>query len=131
MDFLFEPQLTASTQAFIRVAYGMLLILTLLQTLPLARWFFVSETHGGYLDPGPVRDALFRPATMYLLMPVWIASAVCLVVDVATPLAGLTNLVLGWLLLFSGRQQPPQLPPGHAPPPPMPPQTPAGPPALR
>ena len=44
----FLPQLSASTQAFFRSAYGVLMIATLLQALPEARRFFVSERWGGY-----------------------------------------------------------------------------------
>ena len=41
-----------STQAFIRAAYGVLMLATLVQALPHARRFFVSERWGGYAERG-------------------------------------------------------------------------------
>jgi hypothetical protein len=41
------PELGVATQALIRVAYGVLMTATLVQALPEARRFFLSERWGG------------------------------------------------------------------------------------
>ena len=44
----FHPDLSPSTQALVRSGYGVLMVLTLVQALPEARRFFLSERWGGY-----------------------------------------------------------------------------------
>ena len=43
----FLPELSVSTQAFIRAGYGLAMLATLAQALPEARRFFMSERWGG------------------------------------------------------------------------------------
>lgn len=71
LDPSFYPQLSASTQAFIRAGYGLLMIATLVQALPEARRFFLSERWGGYARSSRDVDAFQNPVAMPLLMAIW------------------------------------------------------------
>jgi hypothetical protein len=93
-DGSFLPQLSASTQAFIRSAYGLLMIATLLQALPEARRFFVSERWGGYAKSSRDVDAVQNPVAMVLLMGVWLTAAIMLVAGWSSVWAALVNLAL-------------------------------------
>ena len=88
------PSLSASTQAFVRSAYGLLLLATLVQLLPEARRFFVSERWGGYAKSSPDVDALQNPAVMPALLAVWLAAALAITVGWGAPWAALVNLLL-------------------------------------
>ena len=94
LDGSFLPQLSASTQAFIRAAYGVLMLATLLQALPEARRFFVSERWGGYAKSSRGVDAVQNPVAMPLLLGVWLTAAVMLVAGWASVWAALANLAL-------------------------------------
>jgi hypothetical protein len=91
---LLQPGLSLSTQALIRVVYGVLLLLTLLETLPQARRFFTSERWGGYAKSDPRVDLIQNPFVMPVLMAVWIGAAIALVAGRYTVVASLLNLVL-------------------------------------
>jgi hypothetical protein len=88
------PELSASTQVFFRTAYGVLMIATLVQALPEARRFFVTERWGGYTRSSRSTDFIQNPATMPLILAVWMASAAAIALGWATPWASLINLVL-------------------------------------
>src|SRR6185503_13183169 len=90
----FLPQLSASTQAVIRSAYGVLMMATLLQALPEARRFFVSERWGGYAKSSRDVDAVQNPAVMALLMAAWFAAIVLIVLGWWRLWAALVNLAL-------------------------------------
>ena len=90
----FFPELSASTQAFIRAPYGVLMILTLAQAIPEARRFFISERWRGYAKSSPGVDAVQNPIVMPLVIALWIAAAVALVAGWASPWPALVNLVL-------------------------------------
>ena len=62
-DF-FHPDLSLDTQALLRSAYGVLMMLTLLQALPEARRFFLSERWGGYAKSSRDVDAVQNPFVM-------------------------------------------------------------------
>ena len=55
------PDLSVGTQAFIRVAYGVLMLGTLLWALPQWRRFFVSERWGGYAESSREIDLIQNP----------------------------------------------------------------------
>jgi hypothetical protein len=93
-SFPFLPQLSASTQAFFRSAYGLLMVATLLQALPEARRFFVSERWGGYARSSRDVDAVQNPVAMPLLMGVWLIAAIMLVAGWSSVWAALVNLAL-------------------------------------
>ena len=90
----FYPQLSASTQALFREGYGLLMIATLVQALPEARRFFLSERWGGYARSSRGVDAIQNPVAMPLLMAIWLGAAVALVVGWASPWPALVNLIL-------------------------------------
>ncbi len=90
----FFPQLSASTQAFIRAAYGVLMLATLVQAIPEARRFFLSERWGGYAQSSRDVDAVQNPAVMPAVMAVWVAAAVALVAGWGRPWPALLNLAL-------------------------------------
>ena len=90
----FLPGLSASSQAFIRAGYGVLMLATLFQALPEARRFFVSERWGGYAQSTRAIDAIQNPWVMPALMAIWIAAATAIVMGWASPWPALVNLAL-------------------------------------
>ena len=58
------PELGVATQALIRVAYGVLMTATLVQALPEARRFFLSERWGGYAKSQRDVDFIQNPLVM-------------------------------------------------------------------
>ena len=88
------PNLSASTQAVVRVGYGLLLLLTLAQALPEVRRFFLSERWGGYAASSPDVDALQNPLVLPALLAIWSAAAVCLTLGWWTVTAAAVNVVL-------------------------------------
>ena len=91
--FLF-PTLSAGLQAFVRSAYGALLLLTLAAALPQARRYFQSERWGGYARSSAWVDAVQNPYVGPWLLAVWVASALCLVFGEFVVLAAGVNLLL-------------------------------------
>ena len=88
------PALSGSTQAFIRTAYGLLMIATLVQALPQARRFFLSERWGGYAERGPFVDWLQNPVVLPLVLGGWLAAAIALTAGWWVVPAALLNVVL-------------------------------------
>src|SRR5687767_15847124 len=93
-DGFFLPTLSPTTQALIRVAYGLLMLATLAQALPEARRFFLTERWGGYTRSTRGTDAIQNPVVATLLLVVWTASVVALIAGWATPWTALINLAL-------------------------------------
>jgi hypothetical protein len=92
-DFL-HPQLSASAQAFIRTAYGILLAGTLVMALPQWRRFFVSERWGGYAQSSRDVDALHNRVVYPLIAALWLACAVLIACGRWSVWAALVNLIL-------------------------------------
>jgi hypothetical protein len=90
----FLPDLGVATQSLIRTAYGVLMTATLLQALPEARRFFVSERWGGYARSQTDVDLIQNPVVMPALFAVWMAAALALVAGWWMPWPALVNLVL-------------------------------------
>jgi len=88
------PELGLATQALIRAAYGVLMTATLLQALPEARRFFLSERWGGYAKSQPDVDLIQNPFVMPALFAVWMAAAVALAVGWWMPWPAVVNLIL-------------------------------------
>src|SRR5215204_6352912 len=74
----FPSPLSASTQIFIRVAYGALMLGTLLWALPQWRRFFVSERWGGYAESSREIDLIQNPFGTIVIAVVWFSSLVLL-----------------------------------------------------
>ncbi len=88
------PELSASTQAFIRAGYGVLMLVTLAQALPEARRFFLSERWGGYAKSSRAVDAIQNPFVMPALLALWVAAAVAITMGWGGPWPALVNLAL-------------------------------------
>jgi len=91
---IFLPDFSSSTQAFVRIAYGTLMLLTLGQALPNARLFFLSERWGGYAKSSRDVDAIQNPRILPLVLTLWFAAALGIVLGFGMPWAALVNLVL-------------------------------------
>jgi hypothetical protein len=88
------PELGAATQSLIRGAYGILMTATLLQALPEARRFFLSERWGGYAKSQPDVDLIQNPFVMPLLLAVWMAAAIAIAAGWWMPWSAILNLAL-------------------------------------
>lgn len=88
------PELSDSALTFIRSAYGLLMIGTLLQALPHARRFFLSERWGGYGQRSAGVDAVQNPVALPIVLAVWFASVLALIVGWAVVPAAFVNALL-------------------------------------
>ena len=93
MTPIFPAPLTPSTQAFIRVAYGVLMLGTLLWAVPNWRRFFVSERWGGYAESSREIDFLHNPFGSALVAVLWFSSVTLLTLGYWTTIAALVNLI--------------------------------------
>src|ERR1043166_5470570 len=94
LPFLFSGDLSLAMQAFIRSAYGLLLIATLVITLGPSRWFFTSECYGGYAKGGRLTDLIQNPVILPLILLLWFGSGVMLFLGRHTVVFSLINLLL-------------------------------------
>lgn len=100
MDSILSPNsflptpLTDSTQALIRIAYGVLLLGTLLLALPHWRRFFMSERWGGYAESSRDTDFVQNPITSPLIAVLWLTAACLITFGRWTVWAALVNLLL-------------------------------------
>lgn len=88
------PALSAQAQAFVRTAYGVLLLATLLWALPHGRRFFLSERFGGYAESDRWSDVMHGAAAYPFVIATWGGCAVLLVIGRGTLPAALMNVVL-------------------------------------
>jgi hypothetical protein len=88
------PELAQHTQAFVRFAYGVTMLMTLALTLPNARRFFVSERWGGYAKSSRLVDGVQNPYVLPVLYTVWAAACVLLVSGRWTVAGAAVNLLL-------------------------------------
>src|SRR2546428_4802524 len=93
MDAFLHQTFSTATQSFFRSVYGALLLLTLAQTLPQARRFFVSERWGGYAKSDRRMGLGQNPCGLPFTMGLWIACGVLLVIGRFTVAASLINLL--------------------------------------
>jgi hypothetical protein len=92
----FLPELSAATQAAVRVAYGILLLGTLLMAMRNARRFFVSERWGGYAKSSPAVDLLHNPVALPFVLAGWFAAALLLTAGIATVWVAAVNVVFSY-----------------------------------
>lgn len=92
-DFL-NPQISASVQALFRMAYGALLLGTLLWALPNWRRFFLSERWGGYAGSSRDVDLVQNPIVSPLVALLWFLCAALITMGWWTVWAALLNLLL-------------------------------------
>jgi uncharacterized membrane protein YphA (DoxX/SURF4 family) len=89
-----NSQLTPATLAFIRTAYGLLLLWHLLLTLPHGRRFFLGERWGGYGQKCWQVHLLQNPYVYPVVMAVWLLCAGCLAAGYLSLAASAVNLAL-------------------------------------
>jgi hypothetical protein len=89
----FLPQLSLEMQSVVRVAYGALLLGTLVLALPQARRFFMSERWGGYAKSEFATNLVQNPLSMPVILGLWMACAVLLVMGRWTVFAAGLNLL--------------------------------------
>jgi hypothetical protein len=90
------PVISPVMLEFVRAAYGAVLFAFLLLTLPMSRWFFVSERWGGYAQSRLDTDFIQNPRARPLVLALWFACAGSLIVGWQTVAAAFVNLVLCW-----------------------------------
>jgi hypothetical protein len=88
------PALGIATQSLIRSAYGVLMTATLLQALPEAKRFFLSERWGGYAKSQSDVDLIQNPFVMPVLLTLWIAAAGSIAAGWWMPWAAIVNFIL-------------------------------------
>jgi hypothetical protein len=93
MSFLIAPPVAYAALEVLRIVYGVLLLLTLLQALPQARRFFLSEKFGGYADSSPWSLSLHNPPALGVVLILWFSAAVGLITGAQVVLSALLNLV--------------------------------------
>jgi hypothetical protein len=93
-DPVFYPSISPAVIDFIRSAYGLLLMATLVATLPHARRYFLSERWGGYAERGRLTDLLQNPVVLPVVMAAWLAASVALLLNQLVVLAAIINVVL-------------------------------------
>lgn len=83
-----------------RVAYGVLLLLTLVAALPHARRYFQSERWGGYAQSSRWIDAVQNPWVGAPLLVLWMGAALCLIAGrLVVPAAALNLLLCHYLFI--------------------------------
>ena len=97
------PSLSPAVAAFMRVGLGVLMLLTLLRAIPLARWYFISERWGGYGERGWRVDLIQNPIVLPLLYLAWIAANIGLVVGRMTVVAAGVNLLFAYYFFIAMR----------------------------
>ena len=78
----------------VRVAYGTLLLGTLLYTCPHARRFFVSDRWRGYARSSREVDLVQNPVALVVVQAVWAGVAVLLIVGWCAPGVAFANVLL-------------------------------------
>src|SRR5260221_13849887 len=92
-DNFLHPSLSLSVQAAIRIGYGLIMLMTLLISLPNKR-FFLSERWGGYAKSARDVDFIQNPSAYPFVMLVWFASNILIVIGQWTVPAALVNMLL-------------------------------------
>lgn len=87
----FTPHFSAASEAVLRSAYAVLLLLQLALTAPQTRRFFCSERFGGYVEGSTFSNAVQRPWIMATAMVLWILAALGLLLNTWTLAAAAVN----------------------------------------
>jgi hypothetical protein len=91
---LIAPSIDPRALDLLTRAYGVLLFLTLLQLLPQAQRFLMSESHGGYADRSRWSAALHNPVAAPIVLIAWFSAALGLAVREQVVASALVNLLL-------------------------------------
>lgn len=89
-----HPELNYHVQIFIRTAYGILLILTLLWALPQWRRFFQSERWGGYGQSTRSVELVQNPVVMPAILTLWFVCGVLITTGIWSPWPVAINYLL-------------------------------------
>ena len=92
-DPLFYPSISPAVIDVIRSAYGLLLMATLVATLPHARRYFLSERWGGYAESGQSTDWVQNPVVLPAIMAAWLAASIALLLNQLVVLAAFINVL--------------------------------------
>jgi hypothetical protein len=90
---MIAPPIAPEALEFLRILYGVLLLLTLAQALPQARRFFLSERFGGYADSSLWSLALHNPPALVAVFLLWLLAAIGLITGTQVVLSALINLL--------------------------------------
>jgi len=93
MEAFFQPTLSAPVQSLLRCSYGVLLFLTLAQTVVQARRFFVSDRWGGYAQSDRRVDLVQNPYALPVVLGLWMACAALITVGRWSVAASFVNLL--------------------------------------
>lgn len=88
------PELSYSVQAFIRIAYGILLLATLLWALPQWCRFFLGERWGGYGNSTRSVEAVQNPVIMPAILVAWFFCGGLIAAGIGGPWPAAINLLL-------------------------------------
>jgi hypothetical protein len=88
------PEMSVTTQAILRCAYGVVLLGAVLWNLLQGRRFFLSERWGGYGKQGIAVNAIQNPVAFPLVMAAWILSAIGIIFGLWGILPALINVCL-------------------------------------
>lgn len=91
-DGWLTPAISPATADAMRIAGGVLMLLTLLRAVPHARRYFLSERWGGYGETGWRVDSIQNPIVMPLVLAAWIGAALALMLGTAVVAAAAINL---------------------------------------
>jgi len=97
------PSLSPAVLSLFRAGYGVLLLLTLVQVLPQAGRFFVSERWRGYAKSSRLTDLVQNPLVMPAVLLVWVTCAVLLIAGHLVVTAAVVNLMFCWYFFIAMR----------------------------
>lgn len=86
-----------------RIGFAALMLLTLLRTLPLAKYYFISERWGGYGERGWWVDLVQNPVVLPVVFITWVGAVIALVAGWNTVLAAGLNLVFSYYFFIAMR----------------------------
>jgi hypothetical protein len=93
-DPLLYPSLGAPVLDFVRAAYGLLVIATLVAALPHARRYFLSERWGGYAERGRWTDRIQHPVVLPIVVAAWLVAGLALLLGRVVVPAAIVNVLL-------------------------------------
>jgi hypothetical protein len=88
------PPLPIETQAFIRVIYGILLVLFFTIMSSYSRVYFTCQKYGGCVENLPWTERFLTPWGYRFLMTLWVSTALALIFNFHTVLFSFINLIL-------------------------------------
>lgn len=86
-----------------RIGFAALMLLTLLRTLPLAKYYFISERWGGYGERGWRVDLVQNPVVFPVVFVAWVAANLALLANWHTVLAAGVNLLFSYYFFIAMR----------------------------